>query len=105
MRGESIKAGMGSGRNQHEARMITEQEQYTCAQILQFPQRFPAGSAAQPKALELSDSPLFEFAANAPATLPERHPHLTLFAISAAVFLAAITAEIECLRVSGYVWR
>ena len=89
--------------------MLTEQERYSCAQFEN--QRstcvINVESAFQP----LIDGPepdgtrLFEFAANAPATLAERHPRLTVFAISAAVLLAALTAEIECLSGSGYFWR
>ncbi len=89
--------------------MITEQEQYTCAQfIIPIPDRVSitiAASQKQANAPELHNDRLFEFAANAPATLAERYPHLTVFAISVAVLLTAITAEIECLRVSGYFWR
>ena len=89
--------------------MITEQEQYTCARFtIQIPDRVAALHTAphrQAKELSNPEVRLFEFAANAPATLAERYPHLTVFAISAAVLLAAITAEIECLRGSGYFWR
>ena len=47
---------------------------------------------------------LFEFAGNAPATLAERFPRLTVCAVAVALTLATITAEIECLRGAGYYW-
>lgn len=99
---------MGSGPTKQEASMLTEQEQYTCAQSIQLPKRAAVTEPVFQPAIDepgLENSPLFEFAANAPATLAERHPRLTVFAISAALFLAAVTAEIECLRGSGYFWR
>ena len=102
------EAGMGSGPIKQEASMLTEQEQYTCAQIkthradrVAHEPEFNPPIAAP----ELENIRLFEFAASAPATLAERFPHLTVLAISAAVLLAALTAEIECLRGSGYFWR
>lgn len=49
-------------------------------------------------------SGLFEFAGNAPVTFAERHPRLMVGAVSVAVIVAAITAEIECLRSAGYYW-
>ena len=90
--------------------MLTEQEQYTCAQIaIEFPERASASTRSAIQSAtnspELNHAGLFEFAANAPATIAERHPHLTVFAISAAVLLTAITAEIDCLSKSGYFWR
>ena len=90
--------------------MLTEQDRYTCAQFtLQFPDSVSAttrpalGAAISAPAVD--NIRLFEFAANAPATVAERHPHLTVLAVSVAVLLAAITAEIECLAGSGYFWR
>ncbi len=89
--------------------MLTEQEQYTCAQFTIQSDRVPATDPAaiepEPFNPHMNDARLFEFAASAPATLAERHPRLTVFAISAAVLLAAVTTEIECLRGSGYFWR
>ncbi len=89
--------------------MLTEQDHYTCAHItIPRPDRpHITESVFQPKldTPELENIQLFEFAANAHITLAERYPHLTVFAISAAVLLAAITAEVECLRGSGYFWR
>lgn len=100
---------MGSGSTTPEAIMLAEQEQYTCAQTtIQLPKRVAVTEPVFQPAIEapvLENSSLFEFAANAPATLAERHPRLTVFAISAAVLLAAVTAEIDCLRGSGYFWR
>jgi hypothetical protein len=40
-----------------------------------------------------------------PAPFAERYPRLTIFAVTAGIFLATITAEVECLRASGYYWR
>lgn len=90
--------------------MLTEQEHYTCVQTtVQNRNRTSAanGAIAPPQftPADTSHSRLFEFAANAPATLAERHPHLTVLAISAAVLLASVAVEIECLRGSGYFWR
>ena len=51
-----------------------------------------------------SFGPLFEFAGSAPATFAERFPRLMVLAVSLAFILAAITAEIECLRGAGYYW-
>lgn len=96
------------GPTRQEASMLREQEQYRCARIIQFPKRVSVTEPAfRPSidAPDLNDAHLFEFAANAPATLAERFPHLTVLAIAAAVLLTAITAEIECLRGSGYFWR
>lgn len=90
--------------------MLTEQEHYTCVQsaVLTCKRTSPANAAIEPpqfNASEISHDRLFEFAANAPATLAERHPHLTVFAVSAAVLLAAVAIEIDCLANSGYFWR
>ena len=49
--------------------------------------------------------PLFELVRNAPATFAERFPRLMVTAVAVAVLLAALTAEIDCLRGSGYYWR
>lgn len=47
---------------------------------------------------------LFEFAGNVPASFAERFPRLMVCAVAVAVLLAAMTAEIDCLRGSGYYW-
>ena len=47
---------------------------------------------------------LFEFAGSAPATFAERFPRLMVLAVSIAIIVAAITAEIDCLRGAGYYW-
>jgi len=90
--------------------MLTEQEHYTCVQTtVQSGHRTSTANVAivppQFNPADISQSGLFEFAANAPATLAERHPHLTVLAISAAVLLASVAVEIECLSGSGYFWR
>jgi hypothetical protein len=90
--------------------MITEQEQYTCVPSVRSIEKRVAPvepDLAMPlfTATETSHNRLFEFAASAPVTLAERHPRLTVLAISAAVLSAAIAVEIECLRGSGYFWR
>jgi len=90
--------------------MLTEQEHYTCVQptVQSCQSTSQVSVALEPPQFNPSDithDRLFEFAANAPATLAERHPHLTVFAISVAVLLTAITAEIDCLTGSGYFWR
>jgi hypothetical protein len=41
----------------------------------------------------------------APASFAERFPRLTILAVAATILLATLTAEIECLRNSGYFWR
>ena len=90
--------------------MLTEQEHYTCVQsaVQSRQSTSPVSVAIEPPQINvptISHDRLFEFAANAPVTLAERHPHLTVFAISVAVLLTAITAEIDCLTGSGYFWR
>ncbi|WP_109485523.1 hypothetical protein [Occallatibacter savannae] len=90
--------------------MIAEQEQSTCVQSpVQNRRRTSSLSAAiaEPhfNPAHVTHDQLFEFAANAPATLAERHPRLTVLAISAAVLSAAIALEISCLSGSGYFWR
>ena len=87
--------------------MIAEQEQYTCVQITNQPLERAAVEPAFYPAVssELNHTRLFEFAANAPATLAERHPRLTVAAVSVAVLLVAVIAEIDCLSHSGYFWR
>ena len=40
-----------------------------------------------------------------PAPFAERYPRLTILAVTAGIFLAAITAEVEYLRASGYYWQ
>lgn len=90
--------------------MITEQEHYTCVQsTARISNRVSSADAEsfQPQfnPADVTQNRLFEFAGNAPATLAERHPRLTVFAISAAVLFAAIAAEIDCLSGSGYFWR
>ena len=89
--------------------MLTEQDHYTCVQSTVESRK--AGSEVNVAIVpapfstpDVSHSGLFEFAANAPATLAERHPHLTVMAISAAVLLASVAVESECLRGSGYFW-
>ena len=93
--------------------MFTEEKQYTCVPItIRSTERSAANHAhLQPEQnivefREITDdrSRLFEFAATAPATYAERFPRLMVCVVSAAVLLAAITAEIECLRGSGYYW-
>ena len=90
--------------------MVTEQEHHTCLQSTARNSKRALPTAAelvqaQFNPPDVTHDRLFEFAANAPATLAERHPRLTVIAISAAVLFAALTAEIECLRGSGYFWR
>ena len=90
--------------------MLTEQEHYTCVQsaVQDRKRTLPADTAIVSPPFnptDISHDRLFEFAANAPATLAERHPHLTVFGISAAVLLSAIAIEIDCLSHSGYFWR
>jgi len=101
---------MGSGPRKQEAMMITEQERYTCVQSTARIANSVSPTAAEPVQLQFNSpdvthNRLFEFAGNAPATLAERYPHLTVFAVSAAVLLTAVAAEIDCLRGSGYFWR
>ena len=89
--------------------MLTEQERYTCVQSTAERRKRASGVnavilPAPFSTADVSHSGLFAFAANAPATLAERHPHLTVMAISAAVLLASVAVEIECLRGSGYFW-
>jgi hypothetical protein len=90
--------------------MITEQEQYTCVQsVRSIPKRVepvePDLTRPQFTSTDFAHDRLFEFAANAPVTLAERHPRLTVLAISAAFLSAAIAVEIEYLSGSGYFWR
>lgn len=59
--------------------------------------------------------PLLETSGSAPAThmfehigratLAERFPLLTCFAISFALLASALITEVECLKGSGYFWR
>lgn len=51
----------------------------------------------------LGGAPLF--AHIAPASFAERFPRLTFCAVATAILLATLTAEVECLRSSGYFWR
>ena len=39
-----------------------------------------------------------------PLSLAEQFPRLLIFAVAASILLAAITAEIDCLRGAGYYW-
>ena len=41
----------------------------------------------------------------APASFAERFPRLTIVVVAAGILLATLTAEIDCLRGSGYFWR
>jgi hypothetical protein len=45
------------------------------------------------------------FSQIAPASFAERFPRLTFVVVAAAILLATATAEIDCLRGSGYFWR
>lgn len=45
------------------------------------------------------------FEQSAPLSFAEQFPHLLIFAVAASILLAAITAEIDCLRGAGYFWR
>lgn len=90
--------------------MIAEQEQSTCVRSPVQNRRRTSSSdtaIAQPhfNPAHVTHDRLFEFAANAPVPLAERHPHLMVLATSAAVLIASIAVEIECLSGSGYFWR
>jgi hypothetical protein len=96
---------MGFGAGKQEARMIAEQEQYTCVQSLKR-NPYTGDALVQPQFTpDVTHNRLFEFAANARVTLAERHPRLAVLAVSAAVLFAAIAAEVDCLSGSGYFWR
>ena len=41
----------------------------------------------------------------APSSFAERYPRLMFCAVAGSILLATVTAEIECLRGSGYFWR
>lgn len=88
--------------------MLAEQEHYTCVQSpVEIQARTPKLNAIAPQfnPSVISHGGLFEYAANAPATLAERHPRLTVIAISAAVLITAVAIEIDYLAGSGYFWR
>jgi hypothetical protein len=99
--------------NQREAKMLTQEKENISATVtIRVAERRSAGengilpsqvqavvdSSADPRA------GLFEFAGNAPVTFAERYPRLMVGAVSVAVVVTAITAEIECLRAAGYYW-
>jgi hypothetical protein len=47
---------------------------------------------------------LFEYAQQIPATLPERFPRLTFFAIAVALLVSAVAVELDYLHGAGYYW-
>ena len=49
------------------------------------------------------NSRMFEYSVR--ATLAERFPRLTCFAISFGLLVSALITEVECLKGSGYFWR
>ena len=56
-------------------------------------------------ALPVSESSLPLFNQIAPPSFAERFPRLMFVAVAAAILLATVTAEIDCLRGSGYFWH
>ena len=70
--------------------------------------RLPANDALlhrQPSRTE-KDGADSLFAQNvAPASFAERCPRLMILAVTAGIFLAVITAEVEYLQASGYYWQ
>jgi hypothetical protein len=68
------------------------------ADVIDFPGLHESGAHPDDRA------GLFEFAGNAPATFAERYPRLMVSAVSVAVVVAAIMAEVECLHAAGYYW-
>lgn len=47
---------------------------------------------------------LFEYAQQIPATLPERFPRLTFFAVAVALLVSAVAVELDYLHGAGYYW-
>ena len=47
---------------------------------------------------------LFEYAQQIPATLPERFPRLTFFAVAVALLVSALAVEFDYLHSAGYYW-
>ena len=47
---------------------------------------------------------LFEYAQQIPATLPERFPRLTFFAIAVGLLVSAVAVELDYLHGAGYYW-
>lgn len=55
--------------------------------------------------LEGESHPSFRlFEQGIPLSFAEQFPGLFIFAVAASILVAAITAEIECLRGAGYYW-
>lgn len=52
-----------------------------------------------------TDGSLFKMVYQSQGTLAERFPRLTVCAVALLILLTAVTAEIDCLRGSGYFWR
>ena len=64
----------------------------------------PHGQMANPGRDENEDfsTPLFE--QTSPGSFAEQFPRLVFCTVAFSILLAAITAEIDCLRGAGYYW-
>ncbi len=69
---------------------------------LSFPEILEPGSQLDSR---LSPPPAHLFKHVAQATLAERFPLITCFAISFGLLISALITEVECLKGSGYFWR
>lgn len=87
--------------------MITEVEQDTCVSTTVRTAALQFGADRQfQRAAEIDhNAGLFSLVRSAPVTFAERFPHLMVGVVAVGVLLAALTAEIECLRGSGYYWQ
>lgn len=91
--------------------MLTQEQDCACSTlaIRTDDRRSPNNEMLQRQGIEAeghgtADVPLRLFEMTSPISFAERFPRLVFFAVAASILLAAITAEVDCLRGAGYYW-